>query len=859
MGELLDRDERTRDLLDFEGGLPDQAGYLRTIRLAAEAEGMAGVRFEKRRRMVEIAARDLNAEILVEAATLALSQLADACLEVTLELIDAPPDLGIVGMGKLGGEELNFVSDIDVMFVTAGDPRESSKSAEKLLQELGQFAPEGRAYIIDANLRPEGRSGALVRSLDGYMDYYEKWAKAWEFQALIKARAVAGNKTVVDELVERTRGLVYPEQISSDHIGSIRQMKSRVEDHAVRTARKSRANEGEDVKLGPGGIRDIEFSIQLLQLVHGGADETVRSGSSLFALRALVSNGYLDEEDAAGLDVAYRWLRKVEHRLQIWQERRTHRLPKDEEQRARLARAMGFADTPVHAAFEGFESAHRAVLADVRHRFERLFYRPMIESLAEGARVRLSGEAIRDRLRILAFRDVDRAAKNLERMVTGTSRRAKLVRLLTPALLRWLAATPVPDEGLLAFARLTEALDGRVDALGALRDNPPGLAFLAKVLGSGRLLGDVFIHVPEEVSTVADPEALGPPKDRDRLTREAIASLGWRDPAARWDGLRRFKRREMLAVALLDLANKIEVKRVGECLSDLADACLEAALQDVDLPFAVVGMGKLGGRELNYSSDIDVMFVHDGSQAEAEKVAEQLLRSIGEVTPEGQAFRVDAALRPEGKSGPLARSVDSYLEYYGRWAQPWEHQALIKARWVAGDEQVADRLIAGTRRLAFPDSLPQSALGEMRHLKARMERERISRGSDPRRNFKMGPGGLADIEFAVQLIQRMKGSLHPDLQMPGTFGALIAASDAGFIDEEDERVLESAYRFLMKMRNRAFFLVGRPVDALSTKTGELEALGIAMGFEEQPRQELEEAYRRHTRRARKIAERIIYG
>jgi [glutamine synthetase] adenylyltransferase / [glutamine synthetase]-adenylyl-L-tyrosine phosphorylase len=861
LAELLDRDESARALLESDAPLPDAAGYLAAIRAAAsggEAGGTRGLRLEKRRRLLEIAARDLNGETSVETATRALSDLAEACLEIALELVAAPPELAIVAMGKLGGRELNYVSDIDVMFVTSGDARDATKAAERLLSELGEFAPEGRAYIIDANLRPEGRSGALVRSLGGYMDYYEKWAKAWEFQALIKARPAAGNKTIAEELVRRTRGFVFPEQITADHIASIRHMKARVEDHAVRSARKSRSSENEDVKLGPGGIRDIEFSIQLLQLVHGAADETVRDGSSLTALHALVRGGYVDEEDGAGLDVAYRWLRKVEHRLQIWQERRTHALPKDEEARAKLARLMGFADTPVHSAYQRFEAGHRSVLADVRHRFDRLFYRPMIESLADGGGTRLSGEAIRDRLRILGFRDVDRAARNLERLVTGTSRRAKLVRLLTPALLRWLAIAPVPDEGLLAFARLTEALDGRVDALGALRDNPPGLAFLAKVLGSGRLLGEVLVHVPEEISVIADPENLGPPKDRDRLVREAGASLQWRDPAARWDGLRRFKRREMLNVALLDLANRSDVGQVGASLADLADASLEATLEDVGFPFAVVGMGKLGGRELNYSSDVDVMFVHDASQPEAEKVAEQLLRAVGEVTPEGQAFKVDAALRPEGRSGPLARSFDSYIEYYERWAQPWEHQALIKARWVAGDKSLAERLLEVTREHAFPEVLPAAALAEMRHLKARMEKERIPRGTDPRRHLKMGPGGLSDIEFAVQLIQRREAAGHPALQVAGTLEALVVAFEAGFIEEEDQRVLESAYRFLMKLRNRAFLLLGRPTDSLSTKTSELEALGIAMGFEDQPRQELEETYRRHTRRARRVAESFIY-
>src|SRR5918999_4096059 len=266
-------------------------------------------------------------------------------------------------------------------------------------------------------------------------------------------------------------------------------MKERVEEHTQRSARRSKDNEGADVKLGPGGIRDIEFSVQLLQLVHGGTDPSVRSASTVDALQALVQEGYVAEDDGAGLSVAYRWLRNIEHRLQLWQERQVHVLPRDEESLTRIARSMGFQDSPSASARERFESAHRAVLADVRGRFEKLFYRPMIEALAAAPGARLSEDALRDRLRVLGFRDVDRAARTLSSLVAGTSRRAKLFRVLTPAFLRFLSATPRPDQGLLSFLLLGEALQDRVDALNAFRDNPPGLYLLAQVLGSGKLLG----------------------------------------------------------------------------------------------------------------------------------------------------------------------------------------------------------------------------------------------------------------------------------------------------------------------------------------------------------------------------------
>lgn len=848
-------DERARELIGSDE-LPNQAGYLDAFRAAHAAAGSGGLRVEKRRRLAAVAARDLAREMDLVDVGAHLSAIADACIQVFLECTDST-SLGVIAMGKLGGRELNYSSDIDLMFIASADAFEpATKSAASLLAELGRTSPEGQAFRIDMNLRPEGRSGPLVRTLDGYLEYYRRWAETWEFQALIKARACAGDTLLGGRLVDETRMLVFDRAASSDGITSIRRMKERVEEHAARSARKLKAS-NQDVKLGPGGIRDVEFSVQLLQLVHGGSDADVRSGNTLEAIDQLVDGGYIAEEDGAGLSVDYRWLRNVEHRIQLWQERQIHTLPDDEEQRGRIARSMGFRDSPAAGAVARFDEAHKRVLSDVRGRFEKLFYRPMVESLADAGTSKLPEEALKERLRVLGFRDVDRATRTLSSLVAGRDRRAKLFRVLTPAMLRFLASTPQPDRGLFSFLRLGEALEGRVDALGALRDNPPGLEFLARVLGSGRFLGDVLTHVPEELSVIADPRGPGPIKAREQLLREARASLGWRDPEARFDGLRRFKRRETLKIALGELSGTVDVTQVGSWLSDVASACIDAALDGSD-DFAVVGMGKLGGRELNYASDVDVLFVHRGEAAIAEKKAEALLRAIGEVTPEGQAFRVDAALRPEGKSGALSRSLESYLEYYRRWGDHWEHQALIKARPVAGDTELAQALVDATRELVFPERLSSDALAQVRHLKARMEKERVPRGTDPRRHLKLGPGGIADVEFAVQLLQRKHGAEYPDLRSPGTMEALQAAAAHGLVGAEDARRLSEAFTFLMSLRNRLFFLYAKPVDALPTKPEELEALGIAMGLTGQPRQELEEGFLRVTRRARQVAHALIY-
>lgn len=859
LAELATTDPEAARLAEAEGPLPDHDGYLAAVRSAFSAGGLGGLRLAKRRLLLAIAARDLAGELSLDETGRALADLADACLEIVLGT--PPAGLAVVAMGKLGGRELNYYSDIDVMFVTTGDVASATKAAAALLAGLGDFSPQGRGYEIDANLRPEGRNGALVRSLEGYLEYYRRWAKPWEYQALIKARHAAGDAATGTALIEETRELVYPAAVSAERVASIRKMKERVEANAgrpaPRSARRAAGTDADDVKLGPGGIRDIEFSAQLLQLVHGGIDPAVRGGHTLHALESLVAGGYMADEDGAALADAYRWLRTVEHRLQLWQERRVRHLPKDEEERTRLARVMGFVERPEASAAQQFDDAHRAVLVDVRGRFGKVFYRPMVESLAEGG-TPLPPEALKERLRVLGFRDVDRAVRVLHELVSGTSRRAKLFRVLTPALLRFLASSPQPDAGLFAFLRLGESLEGRLDVLSALRDNPPGLEFLARVLGSGRLLGEVLEHVPEELSTIAHPRADRALKDGEKLKHEAVASLEWRAPSERLDGLRRFKRREMLRVALADVSGDADSAGVGRGLADIADACLHAALGDV-ASLAVIGMGKLGGRELSYSSDVDVMFVAAGDPQRAEKAAEELIRSIGEVTPEGQAFRIDAALRPEGKSGPLTRSIESFAEYYERRARPWELLALLKARHSAGDAVLGDRYLELARARAYPTAIDDSELAEIRHLKARMERERIPRGTDPRRNFKLGPGGLSDIEFAVQILQRTNAERAPALRVTGTIEALGAATAEGLLPEDDARLLADAYRWLARLRNRLFFMAGRPVESLPVKPEALEALAIALGFEDQPRQELEDHYLRTTRRTRRVAEALIYG
>jgi [glutamine synthetase] adenylyltransferase / [glutamine synthetase]-adenylyl-L-tyrosine phosphorylase len=856
-------DPGARAALDDPSPLPGRKGYVDAAQAVMALDGIAGLRLEKRRRLAAIAARDLNGELSLEEVGRALANLADACLVATLEWLDGPDGLVVVGMGKLGGRELNYASDIDLIFAAEGDIGKATRIATALVRELGQPSPQGQPFRIDLALRPEGKSGPLVRSLDAFVEYYNRWAKPWEYQAFIKARAIAGDEAAGTALLEGLTPIVYEREITGERIESIRKMKERVESHSSRRAGSDHSG---NVKLGAGGIRDIEFSVQLLQLVHGGADDSVRSPNTLEALDRLSEGAYIAEEDGVALSEAYRWLRSVEHRLQLWRERQVHTLPSEAEAIGRIAGTMGFRDAPQETADAQFLKAHKAVLLDVRSRFEKLFYRPMIESLVDSEEPGLSEEGLKVRLRVLGFRDVGRAARTLSELVSGSSRRARILRVLTPPLLRRLAMTPLPDEGLFGFLRISHALEVQPVVLTKLRDNPPGIAFLADVLGSGRALADVLTHVPEELMTIAagaEPRAGGMKEEavasRERLLKEARASLAWRESDERLDGLRRFKRRKVLSVALRDLVGSSSAGCVGHELSVLAEACLEVALGNSGNGVAVIGMGKLGGRELSYASDLDVMFVHNSAAKEPDKVATHVLHAIAEVTPEGKTFAVDTGLRPEGKDGPLVRSLESCIEYYTRWARPWEHQALIKARFVAGDSELGRDFVTAIRDFAFPARLRGDAFTEIRHLKARMERERIPRGTEPRRHIKLGPGGITDVEFSAQMLQLRHGNDIEALRVHGTVEALEAAQSVELIPQRDALWLLEAYDFLARLRNRLFFMTGRAVDTLPVRPEDLEALGVALGYTGQPRQEVEEAYLRITRRARRVAERLIYG
>jgi glutamate-ammonia-ligase adenylyltransferase len=848
---------RDGDALRTERTSDDYAAYANG--LSADADGARALRHFKRRETVRIAARDLLALADLPTVARELAALADTCLRVAVEA--ARPEVGfaVVGMGKLGGRELNYASDVDVMFVHDGDLAEAERVARVVLQTMSAPTSDGIVFRTDADLRPEGRAGAISRTVDAYEAYWQHWARAWEFQALLKARAVAGDAALGKEFVARAEPFVFTDVLDPDSVREIRAMKARSEDLLRRKGTQER-----EVKRGWGGIRDIEFSVQLLQLVHGRHDRTVRSPTTLDALDELARGGYVATGDARRLADAYRWLRTVEHRIQLVDEQQAHTLPSDPASRTQLARVLGFRDRGGTSALDAFDAAHHAQQSAVRALHEKLFFAPILDALA-GAGALPPG-AVEERLSAFGFRDVEQTRQALQELTAGLTRRSRVMQQLLPVILGWLSEAPDPDLGLLQLRRLTEGYTRSATLARRFRDTPVAAQRLCHVLGASRVLGLALHRNPEYVDTLADDAALSEEATRAELVEEALGTLNWReDDAARRAGLRRFKRRQELHIGVRDVLHLADVETTEQELSDLADACIEAALRSLEpeLPFAVLGLGRLGGREMSFASDVDLLFVYDGTSVadfdRAERVATKLVRVVGEATAEGLAFRVDTALRPEGKAGPLARSLDGYRAYYERWAQTWEFQALLRARFVAGDAALGARFLELVVPFVFRDPFPDDAVREVRRMKARIERERIPHGEDPQFHLKLGRGSLSDIEFTVQLQQLRHGAAFPELRTPSTMGALHQLARLGLVDGADADHLAAAYRLCERARGSRFLLTGTPGDSLPRDSDEATKLGRLLGFTHRPQQALREEYRRVTRRSRAVVERLFYG
>jgi len=872
-GELIESDEAlvavlaasrslTRLLLS-DPGAREVLGRLDHRQPRADTTPAQLVRW-KHHELLRLTARDLIGLDPLETTIAALSDLASDVLhgatllaEATDQSRDTSIELAVIGMGKLGGHELNYASDVDILFVGDGHPDQLERRARAVIDIAG------RCFRVDTGLRPQGRDGPLVRSLDSYEAYWDRWAAPWEFQALLKARPVAGDPKLGTMFGDAARRWLWSHPFSTDELRSLRQMKSRAESEIARRGLTDR-----EIKRGRGGIRDIEFTVQLLQLVHGHIDADLRSPTTLTVLREMADAGYIDQSDAADLADAYRFLRVIEHRLQLEEEQQVHTVPVDGERLDWLARVSGFRDYGHASAADQLERELLSHQLAVRAIHERVYFRPLLEAFVDSESA-LSPEAAATRLSAFGFTDEKRTRVAVQELTRGLNRSSRLMQQMLPLLLDWLSTSPDPDMGLLVLRNLLSGPQRTTQLLDAFRDSPDAAQRLCTLVGTSRILGDILVHHPDLVIRLPDHDRLLT-QPRDELVRRGTQTITWRtDLEEQQLGLRRWKDRNLLGIAARDVLASADVATVGADLTALAEASIEVALDALDprIPFAVLALGRLGGAELSYASDLDLVFVYEGGTAEIDealRVSSGLVRFLGGATPADQLYPVDTHLRPEGKHGPLARSIDGFIHYWERYALVWERQAMMRARPVAGDADLGARLLDVLDPFIWGDQLSRGDghdggdgrladkdLTEIRRMKARIERERIPFGEDPQFHLKLGRGSLSDIEFTVQLLQ-----LHHGVRSPGTMNALTALVEAGAIGHDDADVLMTSYRFCERTRNRWYLVNSKPGNSLPTKPERL--LTLARSLDLTPT-ELREHYRRVTRRARRVVDRVFYG
>ena len=802
--------------------------------------------------LLRIAARDLIGLDALAATTAALAALADDVLEAAYLLTAAPDEepaaLAVIGMGKLGGRELNYASDIDIIFVGDG-PHDRLERRARAVVEIA-----AGCFRVDTNLRPQGRDGPLVRSLDSFEAYWDRWAEPWEFQALLKARPVAGDKRLGGSFADTAARWLWSHPFAVDDLRDLRRMKQRSETEVAKRGLTER-----EIKRGRGGIRDIEFTVQLLQLVHGHIDPGLRSPTTLDVLRELAVAGYIDRADATELTEAYTFLRTLEHRLQLEEEQQVHTVPLDPEALDRLARVMGFRDTVGGTAIRQLEQRLLNHQLAVRSIHERVYFRPLLETFAQRGSP-LSVTAALTQLQAFGFTDAERTRVAVGELTRGLNRSSRLMQQFLPLILDWLSRTPDPDLGLLLLRNLLSGSPRTAQLIDVFRDSPEAAQRVCTLLGTSRLVGDIIIHNPDLVARLPDEERLRT-GSKDDLVTSALAVSTWRETMdQRQLALRRWKDRNLLGITARDVLDAAGVESIGADLTLLAEASLETALQLLEptIPFCILAMGRFGGAELSYASDLDVLFVYDrgaagepvGAPTEALRLASGLRRFMGGRTPALRLYDIDADLRPEGRHGPLARTVEGFMHYWDHYALVWERQAMIRARPVAGDLALGARLLEALEPKVWGAALQPDDVREIRRIKARIESERIPVHEDPQFHLKLGRGSLSDIEFTAQLLQLQHG-----VRAPGTVQALRLLAAADLLADDDAETLMTSYRFCERTRNRWYLVNSKAGDSLPTAPDQLRWLARSLDMDAT---ELRERYRRVTRRARRVVERVFY-
>ena len=769
------------------------------------------IRQFRRRETLRVGVRDLTGLAPVEETTGELSNLADVCLQAVYEVAHATlcqkfkvPGVrfAIIGMGKLGGQELNYSSDVDVIFVYDEDgpltPTLSKHEfcttlSTEIIRQVGTKTAEGTIFRIDLRLRPDGSSGPLVRSLASCENYYAQSGETLERMALIKARGVAGDPALGEEFVQMLQPFVYARHAGTQVVQQMAIIKQRIESEIVRDDRLTR-----HVKLGIGGIREIEFIVQSFQVLRGGRAPQLRTKSTLGALPLLVQAQLLEAADAATLGDAYRFLRNVEHRLQMELDLQTHTIPDEAHAQYRLARSLDFKTV-----------AEFAVAQNARTSAVRKIYEAVLTNAAATTPPPTEVRITPATLAQVGFKGPPAALQILEQLRHGTGvehvsqRTQELFARLDSTLLNTASKLADPDVALARFETFVSAYGSRGLLYELLTRNPKLVEMLLRLGDASQFFSETLAEQPDLFDEVCRGGVIGDARNSTEMEAALERARQADVPAA--DRARTWKRAEMLRIGIGDVMGVLDVERVHWELTSLAEVCLRFALTEArqelglaKLPFAIIGLGKFGGQELGYGADLDVLFIGDGPKAI--RLATRVMEFMARPSDTGKLFEVDARLRPDGQAGVLASSLAAHRDYYRNRAQLWERQALTKARFVAGDAALGTKFMRLAHESVYTPPITPDQVAEIRQMRYRIETER-GNPQHPELEFKTGSGGLIDVEFLVQTLQLQHGHAHPQLRTPRTLAALNRLTALGLVEEADASALRSNYLFLRRIES----------------------------------------------------------
>jgi glutamate-ammonia-ligase adenylyltransferase len=892
------------------------------------------IRHFKLAEILRIASRDLNGLAPLEEVTAELSALASATLQIAYETArrrlvqehgrpmmetsqgEIEADLAIIGMGKFGGRELNFSSDIDLIYFYSSDRGETEgvpdgqggikgkislhtffvKLAEKITRAISQVTADGFVFRVDLGLRPEGKSGDVATSLRSAEVYYESWGRSWERAAMMKARPVAGSLELGEQLLKAIEPFIYRKYLDYNLIEDMMGMKKKID------ASLAREREGErNIKLGRGGIREIEFFIQALQLVYAGKNPSLRERNSLKALTTLRDARIIKEEDCTSLGDAYRFLRTVEHRIQVVQERQTHSLPVKEDEIQALARRCGYLRVDGPAKFADTLESHRqqvsAIYGDLFHSREEKLKEDVNPEVYYFFDHRADPDMIKDMLAEHRFEKVDEAYENLLILRDGppranlTERARRILETIAPLLLQEIFASPDPDLALTNLERFLSAVGSRSSFYALLAENRGVLKRIVSLFGMSEFLSKIFISHPELLDSLVSRSYATYLKDKGEMIAELDALLQRGEVLEdHLEILRRYRHEEFLRIGMNDIDGHVGQSEIAQQLTNLADACLTAACRIAshdlsrfgrptcttpegkvrDAQFAVLAMGKMGGHELNYHSDLDIIYIYDEQGVTTgekqitnreyfAKLGQKIISILTTQTREGYVYKIDTRLRPSGNAGPLVTSLESFRDYHRDEAQIWERQALTKARVAYGDMPLKGSIEEVIEHAVYGNSADDAVRNEIHRLRTRMEVE-LAREKEGSYNIKTGRGGMVDVEFIVQFFQLTYGRDYPTIRSANTLIALKSLKTCALLNSEDAQILVNGYKFLRRLENRLRIIHDYSMNDLGGPVRYLNKLARRLGYDarlKNPGEALIQDYEEITGAVRTVYDRIL--